>query len=289
MSRTKYVGLAILVTFLMGVAFPVGKIGLAYAPPFFLMGIRFVLAGGVLAILVARGRPQQSHGWKWYQPVLVGLFQTTGLMGCVYYSIMHLGITSSESAILTYTNPMFVMLGTLLTGAVYLPRQKLGMPVGVLGVVVTLGGFSFEWKLGTLICICGAIFYAAATLLVKQWVDAWGASVLAAYQMLFGGLALLTLSVISEHPAFEVTTLSLMVVWGLVVGTIFQFSIWFKLLSIGDPTKASAFLFLVLIFAVLSSWLLLGEQLHWYVIVGGGMICLSVFLVNWGKTKSTNG
>jgi drug/metabolite transporter (DMT)-like permease len=48
MNKFKYVSLVVFTTLLMGIAFPIGKIGLAYAPPFLFMGIRFVLAGGLL-------------------------------------------------------------------------------------------------------------------------------------------------------------------------------------------------------------------------------------------------
>ena len=49
-------------------------------------------------------------------------------------------ITSSETAILTFVNPLLVIvLGTLLTGAVYRLRQWAGVAVGFLGVAVTFG------------------------------------------------------------------------------------------------------------------------------------------------------
>jgi EamA-like transporter family. len=91
-NKFQYIVLVLLTTFLMGIAFPLGKIGLAYAPPFFLMGIRYLLAGGLLALIVIR-KPLPSSGRKWLQVSIIGLLQTTAVMSCVYYS-MH-WITSS--------------------------------------------------------------------------------------------------------------------------------------------------------------------------------------------------
>ena len=40
MRTFSYVSLVVLTTLLMGIAFPIGKIGISYAPPFLLMGVR---------------------------------------------------------------------------------------------------------------------------------------------------------------------------------------------------------------------------------------------------------
>lgn len=283
MNKSKYIGLVILTTLIMGLAFPVGKIGLTYAPPFLLMGIRFVLAGGLLAVVVAK-KPQPRGGKQWMQAAAVGLFQSAGVMGCAYYSMRW--ITSGESSIITCTNPLIVIvLGTLLTGAAYRRRQWLGVAVGFVGVIFTFG-LHMGIQPGTFISFAGAVSFAAATLLIKRWGPAFDMTVLAAYQMLAGGIALLILSAATEHPYFIFTATSVTVVlWLAVICSIVQFTFWFYLLRNGDPAKTSAFLFLVPLFGVLSSWLLLGERVEWYVGAGGAFICAGIFLVNWeGKT-----
>jgi drug/metabolite transporter (DMT)-like permease len=286
MNKFKYIGLVVLTTLLMGIAFPVGKIGLSFAPPFFLMGIRFLLAGGLLAVIVAK-KPRPRGGKQWLQAAAVGLFQSAGALGCAYYSMRW--ITSGESSIITSTNPLLVIvLGTLLTGAAYRGRQWLGVAVGFVGVVFTFG-LHMGIQPGTFISFAGAVCFATATLLIKRWGPAFDMTVLAAYQMLAGGIALLILSAITEHPYFTFTSTSVMVVlWLAVMCSIIQFSVWFYLLRNGDPAKTSAFLFLVPLFGVLSSWLLLGEKVEWYVGVGGVFICLGIFLINWVEKTGSN-
>jgi drug/metabolite transporter (DMT)-like permease len=285
MNKFKYIGLVLLTTILMGVSFPVGKIGLSYAPPFFLMGIRFVLAGGLLAVIVAK-KPRPLGVKQWLQAAVIGLFQSAGVMGCAYFSMRW--ITSGESSIITCTNPLIVIvLGTLLTGAAYRGRQWLGVAIGFVGVVFAFG-LQMGIQPGTFISFAGAVCFATATLLVKRWGPAFHTTVLAAYQMLAGGIALFILSAITEHPYFTFTGTSVTVVlWLAVMGSIIQFSVWFYLLRSGDPAKTSAFLFLVPFFGVLSSWLMLGEKVEWYVGAGGVFICVGIFLVNWeGKAGS---
>ncbi|MBP1963600.1 DMT family transporter [Paenibacillus aceris] len=284
MNKYKYIALILVTTFVMGVAFPVGKVGMAYATPFFLMGIRFVLAGGILAVIVwKKSRPV---GWMWGKAALIGLFQSAGVMGCAYYSMNW--ITSGESSIITCTNPLLVIvLGTFLTGAKYRGRQWIGVALGFIGVLITFG-LQMNFQAGMLIGFAGAIFFAASTLLIKRWGVEFDMTVLAAYQMLAGGIALLLLSAVTEHPYFTFTSTSVAVVlWLVILGSIVQFSLWFYLLRSGDPAKTSAFLFLVPVFGLLSSWLLLGEKVAWYVGLGGAFICVGIFLVNWeGKARS---
>ncbi|MCS7461948.1 EamA family transporter [Paenibacillus doosanensis] len=285
MNKYKYVGLVVLTTFIMGIAFPVGKIGMDYAPPFFLMGLRYVLAGGLLALIAAR-KPQPRGMKQWGRAAVIGLFQSAGVMGCVYYSMRW--VTSSESAIITFMNPLLVIvLGTLFTGASYRRRQWLGVLAGFIGVVLTFG-LHFEFRPGLLICFAGAVCFAAATLLIKRWGAAFDMTVLAAYQMAAGGIALLLLSTMTERPHFEMTVTSVAVlVWLVVICSIVQFTVWFYLLQSGDPAKTSSFLFLAPLFGVLTSWLLLGENIRWYVGLGGAWIAFGIFLVNW-EVRSTS-
>lgn len=285
MSKVQYTALVILTTFIMGIAFPVGKIGLAYAPPFFLMGVRFVLAGGLLTLIASR-KPQPRSGKMWLQAAAVGLLQSAGVMGCAYYSMRW--ITSGESAIITCTNPLLVIvLGTLFHQAVYRRRQWLGVAVGFIGVVFTFG-VHMGIQPGTFISFAGAISFASATLLIKRWGPAFDMTVLAAYQMLAGGIALLLMSSVTEHPYFHWSGTSVTVLlWLAVVCSIVQFSLWFYLLRTGDPAKTSAFLFLVPFFGVISSWVLLGEKVEWNVGAGGLFICAGIFLVNWEGKPGT--
>ncbi|NBD23278.1 DMT family transporter [Paenibacillus glycinis] len=286
MNKFTYIGLVLGTTLIMGLAFPVGKIGLTYAPPFFLMGLRFTLAGALLAVIARMiGKPRPRGRNQWLQASAIGLFQSAGVMGCAYYSMRW--ITSGESSIITCTNPLIViLLSTVFGGAAYRGRQWLGVAVGIVGVAFSFG-LHLGLQPGTFIGLAGAFSFAAATLLIKRWGAGFDMTALAAYQMLAGGMMLLVLSLMTEHPYFAFTGTSVLVtLWLALVCSIVQFMLWFYLLRRGDPAKTSSFLFLVPVFGVISSWLLLGERVQWYVGVGGAFICAGIFLVNWeGKGR----
>ncbi|WP_366293848.1 EamA family transporter [Paenibacillus sp. AN1007] len=270
--------LVILTTLIMGTSFPVGRIGMAYAPPFLLMGLRYILAGGLMALLL-RKRPLPKRWQAWSRIILIGLFQSAGVMGCAYYSMNW--ISSSESAILTFTNPLIVIvLSAVLYGLSYRLSQWIGVTLGFAGILLTFG-WHMSLTPGTWIGFGGAISFAVSTLLIKRWGNDFEPFVLTAYQMLAGGAALLLLSLWTERPHFTITAVSVVsLLWLTFACSMLQFSLWFYLLQHSDPAQTSSYLFLAPFFGVLSSWILLGEQVYWFTGAGGLMIGTGIYMVN---------
>jgi probable blue pigment (indigoidine) exporter len=276
-----YSALVILTTFLMGSSFAVGKIGLTYISPLLLVGIRFTVAGIIMALLLLGSKkPLPRLPIDWARIVIIGVFQTTGVMGCIFLSLRT--ITAGESSILTFSNPLLVVIiGTLFLKIKYQIFHWVGVIIGFIGVFITLG-FHIQLSIGTVFGLGAAISWSIATILIKKWGSRFNIWVLTAYQMLFGGLLLLLMGVTMETPKLVVNLTSVSIVmWLAIMASIIQFAIWFYLLNQGDPGKTSAFLFLAPFFGVLSGWVLLEEVVEWYVYAGGSLIFIGIFLVNW--------
>lgn len=284
MKPLKYFSLLILTTLIMGTSFPVGKTAMLYAPPFLLMGLRYVIAGVLLAVIV-RKRPLPKGRRQWARVAVIGFFQTAGVMGCAYYSMKWL--TSGESAILTFTSPLLVIvLSAVLEGAAYRLSQWGGVLLGLLGIAACFG-FQMSFSPGTAIGFAGAVSFAISTLLVKWWGGEHDAFVLTAYQMLAGGAMLLLLSLGTEKGHFFVSAASIgTLLWLVLVCSILQFSIWFYLLLNGDPAKTSSFLFLAPLFGVLSSRIMLGEAIHGMMALGAAGIFIGIYFVNRRPLRS---
>lgn len=285
MNRYLFGLMVVVTTSLMGSSFAVGKMGLAYFSPLLLVGCRFTLAGLVMALFV-RKRPHPGDLRDWSKIMSVGLFQTAGVMGCIFLSLRT--ITAGESSILTFTNPLLVIvLGTLFLGAKYRISQWIGVIIGFAGVFITLG-VHMQLQTGTLLGMGSAISWAISTLLVKKWGASFDVWVLTAYQMLFGGVLLLVMSLTMETPKLILgVSAVLILLWLAIMASIVQFASWFFLLKQGDPGKTSAFLFLAPFFGVVSGWLLLGEVIEWFVYVGGSLILIGIFFVNWTFSART--
>ncbi|MEC1180526.1 DMT family transporter [Metasolibacillus meyeri] len=280
MNKYNFFILIILTTFLMGSSFAVGKIGLNYSSPLLLAGLRFLLAGIIMAVIVKLLKRKQPSDLKnWGRVTIIGTLQTAGVMGCIFISLRT--IPASESSILTFMNPLLVIIfGTLFLGIKYKWYQWSGVALGFLGVGITLGGIN-DFKIGIVFGAFSAVFWAVSTLLVNKWgmnFDTWS---LSAYQMLFGGTLLLLLSLVLENPYFIVNTNSIFILlWLSIMSSIVQFAVWYFLLQNGEPGKTSSYLFLAPLFGVLTGSILLDEPISYSLIVGGVFILTGIYLVN---------
>ncbi|MCM3240210.1 DMT family transporter [Heyndrickxia oleronia] len=280
MNNYKFIPLVLLTTFLMGSSFAIVKIGLSYSSPILLAALRFTLAGIIMSIIVSvLKRPHPITKKSWIRMVIIGACQTAGVMGCIFLSLRT--ITASESSILTFTNPLLVIVfGTVFTKIRYRLYQWIGVLLGLLGVVITMGT-QLQFEIGIVFGILSAVFWAIATLLANKWGATFDTWVLSAYQMLFGGLLLLLASYLFEKPFFTFNGQSLFILfWLSMMSSIVQFAIWYYLLQKGDPGKTSAYLFLAPFFGVLTGWLLLGDHLYPSLIIGGLFIIIGIYLVN---------
>ncbi|QTD40371.1 DMT family transporter [Sporosarcina sp. Te-1] len=288
MKTIKFIVLTIFTTFLMGSSFAVVKMGLPYSSPLLLAALRFILAGIIMGVIViSMKRPHPTSRISWIKLFGIGSLQTAGVMGCIFMSLRT--ISASESSILTFTNPLLVVVfGTLFFKKRYKFYQWIGVLLGLIGVVITMGA-QFKFEIGIIFGALSAVFWALATLLVKQWGDGFDTWVLSAYQMLFGGLLLLAGSFLFEQPFFILNGHSiLLLLWLSIMSSILQFAVWYYLLATSDPGKTSAYLFLAPFFGVISGWFLLGEPLYPSLIVGGLFIIFGIYLVNRTFRKTQN-
>ncbi|MGC4378357.1 DMT family transporter [Fictibacillus sp. Mic-4] len=285
MTKARFIIFILITTIIGGLNFPMGKLGLEFSSPLLLMAVRFIGAGLImLPFILKRPHPKTWHGWL--QIAIIGLFQSAFVMGGIILSMKT--ITSSSSSILSSTNPIWsIVIGSICFGLRYHKYQWLGVFIGFVGVFITLG-FHFQLQIGTVYGLLAGVAWGLATLLSGRWGKALDVWVMTAYQMFFGGLVLLLASLLMEHPYFSFEHVSVakavfVLLWLIFVSSIAMFAIWFYVLQHYDPQKASSYLFLIPFFGVVSSYLILGESIQWYVLVGGGMIALGIYLVNRSK------
>ncbi len=270
--------LMLLATSLMGSSFAISQMGLSDASPLFLAGLRFGIAGLLLTpFVLQRKQPQGMH--QWARVVLIGLLQTTGVMGAIFISLTT--ITAGESAILTFTNPVLVVvLGSAFMGLHYRPGQWLGAVLGLCGVAIAIGT-AVHLRSGMAWGLASAVCWACATLLLKKWGRDYDPWVMTAYQMLIGGACLVLLGIALEGPVFHVTAHSVLIlIWLVVMASIVQFGAWFYVLHHADPAHASAYLFMAPVFGVLFGWLLRDQPIGPNAALGALFVVAGIWLIN---------
>ena len=282
-------------TFLMGSSFVAGKILIAAGfPPMVLVGWRFFVAALATLPLVAimEGplfRALSPPHFRYRDAaivVLIGLFQTVGVMSLLFYSMRT--ISASTAAILLFSNPIWVaMLGRFFLDESLHRFRVIGLLLGVVGVVLAIGIGPAAVRgngvlAGELIGLASAWCWAIATIINKRAKLPIGVWALTFWQMLFGSLVVLAIAYAMDQHWPKTTTPSQWA-WFFylsIPASTGSFGLWFVALSKGGATRTSGFLFLAPLFAVICSYFVLETTLSWLQLIGGALIGCAVWLVN---------
>jgi O-acetylserine/cysteine efflux transporter len=265
-----------------GSTFAAVKIGLEGAPPVLFGGLRSVLGGAVMAVLaLARsGRPALRETWPAY--AVLTLLNVVFFFGLQSLAIDEL--PSGLAAVLIYLQPVLVgVLSAPLLGESLTPLKIAGLLLGFGGIVlVSAGAFSGHVSLlGVGYAVTGALLWALGTIAFKRYaarVDVWWS---VAIPFLVGG-TLLTLA----GAAVEGTTIEWSArfvaafAYASFIGTALSWSLWFGLVSSGEASRASSYIFFVPLLSVLIGVVFLGESLGPSLLAGAALVVGGVYLVN---------
>lgn len=279
----------------MGSSFVAGKILLqAGFAPFPLLGWRFLLAAALtLPLVAAENRrplaalvPRQLTIRHWMTVVLIGLLQTAAVMGLAFMAMRT--IPASTTAILLFSNPILVaLLGRLVLGEPLSGLRVLGLLFGFVGVALAIGlsGLtvpSAGMLAGELTALASALCWATATIVNKRAALPMNTWALSFWQMLIGGLTLLACATVEGEgwPADLTPAGWGWFLWLAIPASTGSFGLWFVALRMGGATRTSGYLFLVPLFTVLLSTLILGASLSGWQAIGGVLIGAGLWLVN---------
>lgn len=287
--------LALIATLLWGSAFAFVKLGysslaIAHNQPFMQLlfaGYRFSGAGILLLVLssfIYRTTWQFSFS-KFRSVVKVGSTQTLA-----QYIFFYMGLALASgisSAIVASAAPFFqLIIAHLLFADDRLSRRKiLSALLGFCGIGfyhLMEHGWAFHLGIGEGLMFIAMLFSAYGNILNKRNVSReLPVLPLTAWQMLLGGILLILIgaSQVGFMPFLFSWHASLLLLYlcGLSASA---FLIWNTLMAHNQVSKVSIFLFLIPIFGVILSALILNETLHWYVIPALALIILGIILSN---------
>lgn len=265
------------------------RVVVAQAPPLTSMGLRYVSASVVLALILAakggvsrlRISPRQLAG-----AALLGLLLPVLGNGMVSVG-ENLGAPSGITALLIAVTPLMITVFRLLSGD--RPHR-----LSVFGVLLGFGGLAFLVLVGhgkdageIPLLAAGIVVLASTCWAFGSWVQPRlrlprDAFVTTVYEMLCGGLVLLALGGASGErfhaSAYDARTwiaLGYLVVFGSVVA--FTSYVW--LLASAPISLVSTYAYINPVVAVFLGALILSEPVTGAVVVGGGIVVLAVAIV----------
>jgi len=299
-SSLRFIILLLASTFLMASSFIAGKkLMNAGFPPFTLVGCRFLLAAlATLPILYfEKGKslqhavfPPQSKAGHIRHLFVIGLLQTTGVIGLIFWAME--SISANMASILLYTNPLWVALLSVVWLSDRLSKsQVIGLFIGIVGVILAIGiGSSGEVEyspFGMIIGLCSAFCWSLATILNKKTLVPFSHWTLTFWQMLIGSLFLLLIGLFTGEQSTGVFSIENVgwFLWLAIPGSTVALGLWFKALTISGATKASGYLFLCPAFTILISYLLFGAVISGMQLCGGLLIAIALLLISKESKK----
>jgi drug/metabolite transporter (DMT)-like permease len=281
----------VLMCLIFGTTFLAIKVGVdAGAPPFFSAGLRFFLAGLILFLWMVWKKGAEWSLLLRKEMVFTGMCLTFGTFSALYWAEQY--VTSGISAVLSATGPiMILLLQTLVLHKQASMKSIMGCFIGFIGVVILLlpnvsVHMSMLWLLGCIVILIGEISYSMGALYSKHVIPRFtnvSSIALNAAQMMYGGILLLILSMITERVHVE-GMLKLNAIFSLlyliVFGSMLGHSLFYWLVAKTNPVFPSTWLYISPLIAMGLGVFLYHEAVSWASLLGVFVILIGIILVN---------
>jgi len=283
-GRYRDLALFILMSLTWGLNWPIMKLGLKYAYPLRFTADRLALASPIiLAYYLVRGRRSIALKPAIYSlPIysfIVSIQLALSGLGLKYYG-------GGLSSVLTYTQPMIVfILAVLFLKEKLLLSRLIGTLIGFLGVAILLGGDSTVEISYASLLLLGAFLWAVSTIYYKLKLRSIDPLITNFIQVSISSIILYAISFpIEPQPIMTLEYLAILIYSGpIAVGV--GATIWLTLLGRMDASVLSSSSFIVPLIAVVSSHLILWEEISLKTVIGSTLIVGGVYLVNYSHGR----
>ena len=303
LSRTWVVVLlATFCCFLWGSAAPVIKIGYEHVLPgelnttmstILFAGLRFMIAGFLTIVVysIARRKVLVPRRENVGRIALVCAFQTV-----IQYFFFYTGLSNTSGVKATVLSGASAFFAVLITAIIFrtekLTVKKIAACViGFAGIVViNLKGLDLNMNFtGDAFIIFSALSSATSTTLMKKMSKYEDPVIISGYQFFFGGIVMATVGALLGGRIYLGSVSAVIILIYLSILSAIAFSLWGILLKHNPVSKVSVFSFLIPVFGVMLSVIMLPESSNvelanliiTLLLVSGG-----IFLINYSRKKT---
>ncbi len=264
-----------------GAVFLFMRIAAPEVGPVWAAEIRIAIGAALLVLVAGRATLAAARGR------LVGFLITGALFSAApftFIAIATLTLPAGFAALLNAATPLFTAaIGVAFLGNRLSSRVVAGLVVGVVAVVVLVGWSPLDPNLTTLLAVAAGLgapaSYAIAGNYVRARMNAVPPLELATGMLVAGALVALPVALISGPPRMPAVDGVISLVAVGTLSTAVAWPIFFRVLRRTTPTAASTVTFIVPAFALAWAALVLAEPVGLELIVGFGLILVSLVLV----------
>jgi len=289
-SKRTAIILAVITALIWGLSFLSIKTAVAVVPPMTLGLARFVIASGVLFLVLAARRKLPRLAWR-HLPLMAA----TGFVGVTIYFLGEnnglMLLTASESSIIIGTIPVLTVLSDRIFLKTKLGRsQYMGALLSAVGVsVIVLESLKLSAQpKGYLFMALAALSWVAYAFMTKPLADKYSRMEVSFWHSFFGALGFIPFvffetldwSQVSANVIFQILYL------GIFCSAIGYF---FYITSLGvlGASIASVFINLIPVVSVTASFFILGERLSPLQLAGGVVAVAGVYIANLTRQPKT--
>jgi drug/metabolite transporter (DMT)-like permease len=273
-------------------------LAIAYAiesiPPLLMMGLRSVVAGGLLYGWARMRGAAAPEGRAWRAAAIAGAFLFLGSHGLLAWAEQRVPTGLAALIVTTGTFWMILVEWAWPGGRRPVAGAVAGAILGMSGVALLVGGGGAVDVLGAVALTVASLlwsigsFYGRSAPLPKSPAQATGMQLLAGGALLIGASAA-TGEIRGFDPAAVDARAVLSLLYLIVFGSVVAFTAYIWLMRTTDAVKVSTHNFVNPIVAVLLGVLVAGETLTPRMLVAGGIIVVAVMLIQGLRLRQRAG
>jgi drug/metabolite transporter (DMT)-like permease len=277
--------LLIFLSLFWGFNWPMMKIGLREIPVWTFRTLCLFLGGfGFLCLAKTNGLRLTIPRSELWPLILVSLFNITGWHLCSGYGLIYMN--AGRAVIIGYTMPVWAsILSSFILGERLTLARLIGLFLGVAGLLILIGPdikAIGSAPLGAILMLGAAVTWAGGTILLKYFHWTMPITVLTGWQLILGGIPVIIGALILD-PITVILQVSwqvaLAMVYIILIGNIFCYWAWVKLVNLFPATVASIGTLAIPIVGVFSSILVLGEPVSFREIAALILVVMALSIV----------
>jgi drug/metabolite transporter (DMT)-like permease len=274
-----------------GLSFLSIKVTIAVFPPMTLAFIRFVIASLIIgAIFKAKEKDTRLAKEDRFLMVMAGFLGITVYFYFENNGVMH--ISASNASMIIAAIPIFTLIFECIVFKTKLTLQQgVSVIISFLGVYLIVGtnhgSYEGESWLGYLMMF-GAVFcWVAYSLITKPLFQKYSQLAIVYYQTIIGTILFVPF-VLFERTDWSLLNgkVTLNVLFLGIFCSALAYYLYVYAMDIIGVSASSLFLNLIPIVTVVASFFILKETVGYLQILGGALVVLSVYLVNYKKIES---
>jgi len=281
--------LYIIMCFIYGSTFLFIKIGVtAGFDPFFFGFSRFIIAGiTMIGFLKLKSIDLRLSNENLKKTATAGFFLVTVCFGSMNWAEQY--ISSGLAAILVATTPFVViMINKIQSKDKIASEEFFGFIVSIIGLILIMksainDNYSTTWLLGILVMLLGVFGFAYGTVYAKKVItNGVNVFVFNGYQMLFGSLGLILLSILVGE-SYQVTDVKmglLSLAYLAIGGSLTAATIYHYLISKTGSFFPTTWTYISPIISLLVGYFVLAETLTWMNVLGAFVVIIGLVISN---------